>query len=268
MSDKTMQLTDGSLDELVGKCKQAFYDQYWVLDAYPMEVYPDHLVCMLEDKFFSVPYSTDENGEYIFAPQSEWKEVKLSWIEASMRWVKRLLNKADKTDQPAQAVIIEQGASTMPETAPVSPAVAELTTAQIAQLDTLIEERTQLRVRELLERKERENKVSSFALSVVGKGLPVKADELTAFLTSLTQEQQEAAEKIFSRVVDTGLIPLTELGHSQTMTGSKPLPEQIAVLLKTWLDGKGDLAEFFKVNAVELGSQSDYDLSSFEVKNG
>lgn len=270
MSDTTMQLTDGSMDELVQKCKQSFYDLFWSIDAYPIEVFPDHLVCILEDKFYNVPYSVDAEGMYTFAQQAEWVEVKLSWIEASMRWVKRLLKRVEKTEQPtAPAVEITEGALSMPETpVQVSPAIAELTTSQIVQLDALIEERTNLRVRELLERKERENKTASFALSVVGKGLPLQADELTAFLSSLSPEQCETAEKIFSRVVETGLIPLTELGHSQVMTGVKPLPELIAISLKSWIDGKGDISEFFKVNAVELGSQSDYDLSDYAPKEG
>lgn len=264
MSENTMQLTDGSLDELVNKCKQAFYDDYWLIDAYPVEVFPDTLICAWEDALWRVSYSVGADGEYIFAPQPEWVKVKLSYVEATMKWVKRLFSKpADKTVTTPEAGIIVQGASTMPETLPVSPAIAELTTEQQAKFEALYMERVNLGIKAGLDKIERENQVLSYSHSVVGKGLPVKADELTAFLSSLTPEQCETAETLFSRVVDTGLIPLSELGHSKVLSGTKPLPEAIAASLKSWLDGGMEMADFFSVNAVELGSQADYDLSVF-----
>jgi len=265
MSDEALQLTDGSLDELVNKCKNAFYDDYWMIDAYPVEVFPDYLICAWQDDLYRVTYSTGADGEYLFAAQPEWVKVKLSYVEATMKWVKRLFSKqADKTaPSTPEAGIIVQGASTMPETLPVLPAIAELTTEQQAKFEGLYLERVNLGIKAGLDKIERENQVLSYSHSIVGKGLPVKADELTAFLSSLSPEQCKTAEEIFSRVVETGLIPLTELGHAQIVTGSKPLPEPIAVSLRYWVAAKQTVAEFFKINAVELGSQADYNLSEF-----
>lgn len=280
MSEPTLQLTDGSLDEQVNRCKQAFYDLYWSIDAFPVEVFEDHLIAYLEDNLWRVAYTVDAEGAYSFAPQGEWVKVKLSYVEAALNWVKRLFRgKAAQAEpivstpqapQMATAGDVVQGASNMPEPGnPVSPAHAELTAEQNARIEALVEERSQLRVAGLLAQKERENRTAEFSARMVSKGLPVGANDLTAFLASLTAEQQDAAEKILSRVAETGLVPLGELGHSQTVNGNKPLPAGVETSLRSWISAGQTIAEFFRVNAIELGNQADYNLAEFtEVNNG
>jgi len=191
-----------------------------------------------------------------------------SKFDEFVSWLKRLL-KLDKPEAEPEggpaAEPVDEGVLSMPEPVEVvSPAVAELTEADAAKFEALIEERVNLRLGEKLAKMERENKVTTLSRELVGKGLPVEAEKLTAFLASLSLEQQEAAEGIFSRIVDTGLIPLAEVGHSQTMSGTQQLPSEMAALLRSWI-GKGlSVEEFFTVNAVELGNQSDYNLSEFK----
>jgi hypothetical protein len=259
MSEETLSFTDGSLDEQVNKCKQAFYDLYWQLDAWPLEVFTDNLIAYLGEELYRVPF-TVADGAYTFAAQNEWVKVKLSYVEAAMKWVKRLFKKADATAQ-AQPEQITEGASTMPEPEKqVSPTAVELTAEQEARLENIVNARVEAK----LARMERENKVLSLSRDLAGKGLPIEATELASFLTSLTQEQQAAAEKIFSRVAEVGLVPMTELGHSRVMAGTKPLPEDVKPILADHLAAGGDLTEFFRVNSVELGAQADYDLAEFK----
>lgn len=259
MSDETFSFTDGSLDEQVNKCKQAFYDLYWQMDAWPVEVFTDNLIAYLGDELYRVPFTVDASGVYSFAAQNEWVKVKLSYVEAAMKWVKRLFKKADSATPPETGTIIE-GVSPMPEPAQkVSPPV-ELTAEQEARIDSIVNGRVEAK----LARMERENKVLSLSRDLAGKGLPIEATELASFLTSLTVEQQAAAEKIFSRVAEVGLVPMTELGHARVMAGTKPLPEEVKAILESHLATGGDITEFFRVNAVELGAMADYDLAEFK----
>lgn len=273
MSDETLtngdtaELIDGSLDERSNACRQAFYKAFGDT-AWAVEVFETYLIATSDNVMWRIPY-TVEDGIYVFAPRIEWVKVRLSYVEASMQYV--FTPQGD----------IQTGASTMPEPADVvsPPAAVELTAEQTARIDELVtaqltkinaafEESVNLRVAERLAEKERETKTSAFALRMASAGLPIEAAELTAFLTSLSTEQQGAAEKILSRVVEAGIVPMAELGHSQTMTGTKPLPDNMAGSLKLWLKSGQTIAEFFRVNAVELGAQADYNLAEYEVNNG
>jgi hypothetical protein len=157
-----------------------------------------------------------------------------------------------------------KGVTPMPEpTEQVLPETAELTAEQQTALESLVETRAKLRFQGWLEQEQRKAEVIEFARTVTGKGIPVPAEDLTAFLSSLTADQLGTAKTILAKIAETGTIDFVEHGHSRTLSGAQPLPDWAKAELKAWLDSKRDLASFFTYNAVELGNQSDYNLSEF-----
>ena len=152
----------------------------------------------------------------------------------------------------------------MPEeiiTAPV-----ELTADQTAQLESLIEQRSNLRFQEMVEREQRKNRIMDFTRTVTGKGLPVQGEDLTAFLSSLAPDQLTQAEALFTKAAELGKIDFEEHGHSKVLSGAQPLPDLLKPSLRAWLDAGQSIQSFFETNAVELGSMSDYNLSEFQEK--
>lgn len=145
--------------------------------------------------------------------------------------------------------------------------IVELSADQTAQLSALVEERAQTMFKQMVEAERRKTRILDFTRTVTGKGLPVQGEDLTAFLSSLTPEQLESAEALFSKIVETGgKIDFEEHGHSKTLEGAQPLPPEMAASLRTWIDAGQTVEDFFRVNAVELGAMTDYNLSDFEKK--
>jgi hypothetical protein len=160
---------------------------------------------------------------------------------------------------------IQEGVTPMPEpTEQVLPETAELTAAQQTALESLVETRAKLRFQGWLEQEQRKAEVIEFARTVTGKGIPVPADDLTAFLSSLTADQLGSAKAILAKIAETGTIDFVEHGHSRTLSGAQPLPDWAKPLLAKWIEAGNELSGFFSANAVELGNQSDYNLSEFE----
>lgn len=145
--------------------------------------------------------------------------------------------------------------------------------ARVAELNALVETRVNTRVTELLDSQKRAAHIAEFSARVVGGtaehpvGIPVASERLSKFMTSLSAEQAAEFESIVEDVLKAGkLLEFSETGHSKVLTGRQALPPEMAVHLRAWVDGKQPIDEFFKVNAVELGSMADYDLTAFEAK--
>ena len=142
--------------------------------------------------------------------------------------------------------------------------------ARVAELNTLIEARASARVEALLDEQKRKLAIVEFAKAAVGgnadrkRGLPLQQDELIQFAEGLTPDQAAVFQSLVERTLSAGLVDFDELGHSKTLTGRQPLPEPMAALLSQAIEDGLTLEEFFKANAVELGSQADYDLTAFE----
>lgn len=96
------------------------------------------------------------------------------------------------------------------------------------------------------------------------KALAIDAAKLTAFLTG--QADPAPAMELLKDFAKLAMIDFTEKGHGRTMQGTQPLPDNLKPILVSWLKAKRTLAEFFQVNAVELGAMEDYDLTEFEEK--
>jgi hypothetical protein len=271
LSQEMYELTDESLFERGNRIARAFRemfrDGFDTEYAWPIDVFDSYVICEMGDKLYKVEFSETAEG-FEFSEFSEWKEVKRSYVEAAMRELKKLISGLfqagskiegapvvdDKPNQPTS-----KGDLNMPD--PV-----DMTAEQRAELERVIDERANLRFNEMIEREQRKNHILDFSRTVTGKGLPVTGEDLTAFLSSLTAEQLKQAEAIFTKVADTGAVDFTEHGHSKVVAGAQSLPEPIKASLKAWTDAGQTVEEFFKVNAVELGSQADYNLTEFMPK--
>lgn len=163
----------------------------------------------------------------------------------------------------------------MPNETPAPQTLEALLTsdpAKLAELNALIDKRAQARVDELLDAEKRKQKIADFAASYMGgseddpRGLGMTAADLTNYLQVLPVEQLDPTLEILEKVKAAKVVDFTERGHSRTLQGVRELPEPIKATLKSWLDNGGKLDEFFRVNAVELGAQSDYNLSEFQPK--
>lgn len=91
--------------------------------------------------------------------------------------------------------------------------------------------------------------------------LSAKPDDVVAFLESLNDDQSEVAKELLqAKLVDLGEVGSSSKGARE---GKEKLSAGIAEMARQWVADKRDLVEFFAVNAAELGSMDDYDLSEF-----
>jgi hypothetical protein len=149
------------------------------------------------------------------------------------------------------------------------PAVVDLASPEITQL---IEARAEERATAILAQREHAAHVAHLATRLIGgsadtpHGLPVDQTELQTFLASLSTAQYAQAESLLTRIAATGLVDFSEHGHSRTVQGGAELPEPIKPLLRKWIEKGHSIPDFFQANAVELGAQSDYNLTEFQTK--
>lgn len=160
-----------------------------------------------------------------------------------------------------------------PMTEPTLEAFLSGDPARVAELNGIVETRVKQGIADLMESQKRTAHIAEFSVKAVAGstdhpvGLPVSAERLSKFMTGLSAEQQTEFESIVEDVLKAGkLVEFSEIGHSKTLTGRVKLDAPMAAALSAWIESKQTIEEFFKVNAAELGSQADYDLSAFEAK--
>jgi hypothetical protein len=136
----------------------------------------------------------------------------------------------------------------------------------------LIKEKASREAAEMIAGVRREADVSDLCARLTGGdkdapfGLPVKSDDLKTWLLSLDKKQAEFARDLLTNVAKNGPIDYRERGHGKVQQGTQILPPMIAASLRSWIDAGQSMAEFFRVNAVELGNMSDYNLAEFQGK--
>lgn len=108
----TYQLADAAEDSLNDKL-QDVYDAWRAQQAPPepspfcfvVDAYDDHVIVNENDELYSIAYTRGEDDKIIFAPRSEWKAVKQTYVEAAMKQLRRIvrafgLGKANTEDKP------------------------------------------------------------------------------------------------------------------------------------------------------------------------
>jgi len=198
----------------------------------------------------------------------------MTLIESALANFKRLFSgrrPGSVGDPPDKSNPIQE--EPMTDNHPTLEALLSADPARVAELQALVDTRAAAQVTELLNAEKRKAHVAEFSTRVVSGtaerpyGLPVTQERLSKFMAGLSAEQSTEFEAMIEDVLTAGkLTEFSELGHSKILTGTKPLPKDIAVQLQSWVDAKQPIDEFFKVNAAELGNQADYDLSAFEAK--
>lgn len=189
---------------------------------------------------------------------------------------------AEETAAPIEAPETEPESAPAPE----SPAPAELAspvtiahaggepvvdlTSDVVQ--AMITERAEQRALALIAQREHDGRVTALAARLAGgtpeqpKGLPIAYDRVRSFLAGLSTDQYQDAEAILTAAVEHAPIKFDEAGHSRVLQGTQPLPDAIKPVLADWLARGLSMSEFFEINAVELGSMSDYNLTEFLPK--
>ena len=294
-------LQDDSLDDQIHRVYRAWFEQYDTIDgpdAYPVEVFEDHLIIDRNDGFFKVPYSLKEDA-IVFSDPAEWSQVRKTWTElmqAIGHNIARLLGgRGIGIESPKGTVeILDEGEDEMGkfDIAKLSEEDrALLMQSLITELglnpddfgtdqnkdvghtiSQLVDARAAVMVEEATKAAAKESEIAKLTDTLTGGdenkavGLPVEADELKSFLESLSDEQREVATKIFESIQEKGLVNFEENGHRRILKGASELPDEMKLQLKNFLEGdeEATVAEFFETNEDMLGVMSDYNVSEFE----
>lgn len=146
IEDEEAELAE-SLNEKSSAVRSAFREQFlpkrdkeiemtpWVID-----VFEDHAIVQDGQKYFSAPFGKDDKGKVTFAKKSEWKEVKKSWVEATLDQVRQAIDffraqfkdvyKVEKQDSNLEVIEMEMTQEELKEL------VAGQVTATMAELMT------------------------------------------------------------------------------------------------------------------------------------
>ncbi len=140
----------------------------------------------------------------------------------------------------------------------------------VAEIDRRAEELAITKINKIAEETRRVEKIRGFVAGLSAgngsSGVAVDQEKTIAFLSDLPVEKLDSAMEMLKSVASAGRLDFTEHGHSRTMSGGQPLPDDLKPILLSWLSAGKSIAEFFKVNAVEVGAMDDYDLSEFKDK--
>jgi hypothetical protein len=251
------ELQEESLDERTMKIRDAFhagnYLQEVKIDHWIRDVFENYVIVQEGEKLYRVTYQETQDG-ITFASRIEWIEVKHAYIEAELPRKEKTMTDLKDTPQINLAELITQ-----------DPDVAK-------QVTELVQTSVKQGIEAELARAKRAQHIVELSNRLIGGsethsyGLPVAITELQDFLGSLDDAQREKAEKIFTRIQENGLVEFAEKGHSKKLSGQTELPLWARIELEKAINAGMTVAEFFTVNSVELGAQTDYNLAEFEPK--
>lgn len=140
-------------------------------------------------------------------------------------------------------------------------------------LANLVQAEAQRMVDAQMRESQREQEIAQFTEKVIGgeddnpRGLPVTDERLAAFLQELASDDlRQEAMAIFTEIHEKGVTPFDERGHQRRLTGEAKLEEWAAQSLQAFLaeDKQATVAEWFELNAPDVGKMEDYDLREFE----
>ena len=287
-------LSDESFEERIERVRQAFYEIEPTTDGpegYVEAVYEDFAIVERSDGAWRVPYAMEGEG-VSFAPESEWVQVRKTWLEAAKERFRKSrqgasnmkdfkLSEADQKSLATQllpallpAVVEALGKDGFANlrASDIESAI-DVTKLDLGPLSSLIDDRANELVKAELVRRQRDADIASFSKRMTGgdedttKGLPCAEADLSAFLGTLDDKQLETAKALLEKIQGEGLVEFSERGHGREGEDKKPLPDELAKHLRTHLEIKGNtVKDWFAMNAASLGAMADYDLSEFEKK--
>jgi cation transport regulator len=112
---------------------------------------------------------------------------------------------------------------------------------------------------------QRQNEIAQFARAVTNgkRALPFSEAEMVKFLTGLPDDVGIAVQDVLRKIVEKGLVDLSEIGSSLNVPTKKQLDHAVRLALTRYLNGGGTLASFCRANDL---NPDDFDLSEFEKK--
>lgn len=162
------------------------------------------------------------------------------------------------------AELSKEYASTLGKTAELSDLPEPLRNAVQEHINKQTE--LQLKIRD------QERKIAEFADSLIGgsedetKGLPIDKNSLVDLMKGMKESDREKFQDMLQKIRDAKVVEFEEKGHNRKMQGTQQLPDEMKAELQKAIDKGISVDEFFKMNAVDLGSKSEYDLSEFQKK--
>ena len=135
-----------------------------------------------------------------------------------------------------------------------------------------IRKQAELEYRGEMVKMEFENRMTDLSQKLVSgsdaapRGLRVSAEDLKAHLTKMDPEEAKWWGELLTNTLEKGFVEFAEMGHGRVMQGTQELPPAIRASLKAWVTSGESVDDFFKVNAVELGAMSAYNLVEFQPK--
>ena len=310
LSTTLYQLADESLDERGRNIRHAFAELFALepMSApYIREVFEGYVIVCVGEQIFQASF-TEADGVITFAPRAEWVEVKETYIDAALNFVRALFKKSEMKEATRMTVklselsaadradlvrqVAAQVAPPVPVTSPAGdiaqllgvPALTPEAQAQLARWAEMqiqaVQARAEFELTARVAQMKRETGVSELVARLTGgtpdnpRGLPADATELKRHLLALPVDEAEYFGGLLTGIARAGLVEFTEIGHGRRLSGVSELAEPFAGLLRDWVAHNGAIAEFFKINAHELGEMNQYDLRAYapsannEVKNG
>lgn len=281
-------LIDGSMNDQINEVVDAFFDYYgFSFDLYPVDIFSDRIVVYEAGKYFELKYSKTSDG-YEFESRENWIEVRMTYVKVdesesgSGNLMNRLLSQVvgklvpnNTTNEKGKELImtknIEQVENAESQAINLQdPEVVSQLTAN-PEFSTLVSAEAEKLAAAKLTEERRKNDVAKFTLNITGgtddkpEGLPVDQATMSEFLLSLDDDQLVKAKAIFEQIAEKGILRFQEKGDGQVRNGNKELPAFAKSLLSNWRKAGKTIAEFFQVNAAELGAMEDYDLKEFET---
>lgn len=142
------------------------------------------------------------------------------------------------------------------------------------EINALVAPQVEAELAARVELADQKRKISEFADKVTNdevKALPLETGRVAKFLEGIAAKAPdllEEAQAILSEVLASGTMDFSERGHGKHVQGTTELSKEVRQVLVDYLaaDEKNTVAEFFKINEVDLGKPADYNLAEFAAE--
>ena len=241
-----------SMEELVRKISLAIEEKYsngmddYRLMPYPLSTYNDRVVVTKADKYYEIPY-TLENDEIILGDP----------VEVEVTYTPKPASGGNMGKEIEQAVALAREEE------------KQRLAKEREEMNSRIElARREERERVLAEQKRAENiRTLAGKLTIGARAFPQKPEDLIAVFSKMSDDDLKAIEPILTKIAESGLVDLSERGHSGS-GNTKELPKEYKPMLMSYLAKKaGTVKDWFEANP-EVGKMEDFNLTEFSQNGG
>lgn len=287
-----LQEAESQEDKLM-RIRAAFDEAFPQFDNRPFrfveETFDDFIIVSEAADHFRVGYTESDENEFVFEDAEQWVRVKSTWVEAARDAARKIfldgpIGRATAAlgRKPKKLEGKKMGNKELKLEDLTPEQESELALGLFAKLagedykgvdlGQQFHQLVETRATDLVEKQTaiaaRKKDIVDFSQGITGgtdespTGIPVKPEEVEAFLAMLSDDALEVAKGIFSRIQTEGLVSFSENGHGRHVDGQKELPEEYA----DKLDNGDFKVEDLKDPVLGLGDLSAYNLSKWTKK--